>query len=153
VGRILGIAAVMAVLAAVAPGRFGGSDVERDGPLRWQSPARTSAIAGASEDHLLFGRVVNHSAKAIRLRASGVHIIDRDGHRLPTRAAFADGFVPGVMLSGYSAEMYGADATAQVGREIVLRTGAATPLSASFTAGAGARAAAIEYDGGRLTLR
>jgi hypothetical protein len=149
----VGIAAVMAVLAVVAPGRFGGGDVKPDGPLRWQSPARTSAIAGASDDHLLFGRVVNHSGKPIRLRAADVHILDRDGHRLPTRAAFADGFVPGVMLSGFSGEMYGADADAQIGSEILLRTGAATPLSASFTAGAGKRAAAIEYDGGRLTLR
>jgi hypothetical protein len=143
----------MAVLAALAPGAFGGKDAKPGGPLRWQSPARTSAIAGASDDHLLFGRVVNHSGKPIRLRATDVHIIDRDGHRLPTRAAFADGFVPGVMLSGFSGEMYGAAADAQVGSEILLRTGAATPLSASFTAGADTRAAAIEYDGGRLTLR
>jgi hypothetical protein len=143
----------MAVLAALAPGAFGGKDVKAGGPLRWQSPARTSAIAGASEDHLLFGRVVNHSGKPIHLRASDVHILDRDGNRLPTRAAFADGFVPGVMLSGFSGEMYGAAADAQVGSEIVLRTGAATPLSASFTAGGDKRAVAIEYDGGRLTLR
>jgi hypothetical protein len=149
----VGIAAVMALLAAVAPGAFGGKDVKPGGPLRWQSPARTSAVAGAAEDHLLFGRVVNHSAKPIKLRASDVHILDGDGHRLPTRAAFADGFVPGVMLSGFSGEMYGAAGDTQVGTEIVLRTGAATPLSASFTAGAGKRPAAIEYDGGRLTLR
>jgi hypothetical protein len=149
----VGIAAVMALLAAVAPGAFGGKDVKPGGPLRWQSPARTSAVAGAAEDHLLFGRVVNHSAKPIKLRASDVHILDDDGHRLPTRAAFADGFVPGVMLSGFSGEMYGAAGDTQVGNEIVLRTGAATPLSASFTAGAGKRPAAIEYDGGRLTLR
>jgi hypothetical protein len=143
----------MAVLAAVAPGAFGGKDVKPGGPLRWQSPARTSAIAGASDDHLLFGRVVNHSGKPIRLRASDVHILDRDGHRLPTRAAFADGFVPGVMLNGYGAEMYGADATAQVGQQVVLRTGQAAPLAASYSAGADERAIAIEYDGGRLKLR
>jgi hypothetical protein len=151
VGRIAGIAVVMAILAAVAPGRFGG-DAKHDGPLRWQAPARTSAIAGGSDDHLLFGRLVNHSGHAVRLRAADVHILDRDGHRMPTRAAFADGFVPGVMLSAYAGEMY-ADTDAQVGREIVLRTGGATPLSASFTAGAGRRAAAIEYDGGQLKLR
>jgi hypothetical protein len=149
----VGIAAVMAVLAAVAPGMVGGKDVKPGGPLRWQSPARTSAVAGAADDHLLFGRVVNHSAKPIKLRASDVHILDGAGHRLPTRAAFADGFVPGVMLSGFSGELYGAAGDTQVGGEVVLRTGAATPLSASFTAGAGKRAAAIEYDGGRLTLR
>ena len=148
----MGIVGVMAVLAVVAPGKFGHKAVKADGPLRWQSPARTSALAGGADDHLLFGRVVNHSGHAIRLRAADVHIVDRDGHRLPTRAAFADGFVPGVMLSGYGGEMYtGGDA--HVGTAIVLRTGAATPIAASFTAAGGHAAAAIEYDGGRLTLR
>jgi hypothetical protein len=155
VGRILGIGVVLAVIAAVAPGALSGKSAARsDGPLRWQAPARTRAVAGASDDHLLFGRVVNHGTKTIRLRAADVHLLDRDGHRLRTRAAFADGFVPGVMLSGYDAEMYGADAMAQVGREVVLKTGQAAPLAASYTsAGADQRAVAIEYDGGRLKLR
>jgi hypothetical protein len=143
----------MAILAAVAPGRFGGHDTKQDGPLRWQAPARTSAIAGAEGDHLLFGRVVNHSGHVLRLRAANVHVLDRDGDRLPTRAAFADGFVPGVMMSGFGDEMYGGGAADQVGREIVLRTGAAAPMSASFTTAGDARAVAIEYDGGRLTLK
>jgi hypothetical protein len=142
----------MAVLAVIAPGKFGHKSVKADGPLRWQSPARTSALAGGTDDHLLFGRVVNHSGRVIRLRAADVHILDRDGHRLPTRAAFADGFVPSVMISGAAGEMYGGG-DAQVGKQIVLNIGAATPIAASFTAGAGERAAAIEYDGGRLTLR
>ena len=142
----------MGILAAVAPGRFGGHDTKPGGPLRWQAPARTSAVAGATDDHLLFGRVVNHSDHAIRLRASDVHVLDKDGHRLPTRAAFADGFVPNVMLNGFSDDMYGGGA-AQVGRVIVLRTGAAAPVSASFTAGGDTRPVAIEYDGGRLALK
>jgi hypothetical protein len=150
----LGIGVVLAVMAAVAPGALGGKSATReDGPLRWQAPARTSQVAGTTSDHLLFGRVVNHGNRSIRLRAADVHLLDRDGHRLTTRAAFADGFVPGVMLSGYGAEMYGADATAQVGREVVLKTGQAAPLAASFTAGAGKSAVAIEYHGGRLQLK
>jgi hypothetical protein len=145
---------VLAVIAAVAPGALGGQSATRsDGPLRWQAPARTRALAGETGDHLLFGRIVNHGTKTIRLRASDVHLLGRDGHRLPTRAAFADGFVPGVMLNGYGAEMYGADATAQVGQQVVLRTGQAAPLAASYSAGADERAIAIEYDGGRLKLR
>jgi nitrous oxidase accessory protein NosD len=151
VGRIIGIAAVMAVLAAIAPGQFGGS-AKKDGPLRWQAPARTSQAVGGTGDHLLFGRVVNHSDRTLRLRAADVHVLDRDGHRLDTRAAFADGFVPGVTLSGYGAEMYGADAGSPVGRQIVLRTGQAAPLTASFTAGDGRRAAMIDYGPGRLKL-
>jgi hypothetical protein len=154
VGRILGIGAVLAVIAAVAPGALGGkSAASSDGPLRWQAPARTQPVAGTTGDHLLFGRVVNHGTKTIRLRAADVHLLGRDGKRLATRAAFADGFVPGVMLSGYGAEMYGADATAQVGREVVLRTGQAAPLAASYSAGGDERAVAIEYDGGRLKLK
>jgi hypothetical protein len=153
VGRILGIGVVLAVIAAVAPGALGGKSVAKsDGPLRWQAPARTRAVAGATGDHLLFGRVVNHGTKTIRLHAGDVHLLGRDGHRLPTRAAFADGFVPSVMLSGDDADIYGADAMAEVGREIVLKTGQAAPLAASYSAGADQRAVAIEYDGGRLKL-
>jgi hypothetical protein len=153
VGRIIGMAAVLALLAAIVPGRFGGnSAAKEEGPLRWQAPARTSAIAGSTSDHLLFGRVVNHSNHPIRLRAEDVHLIGRDGHRLRTNAAFADGFVPSVQLSGYGDEMYGASASGGVGRAVVLKTGQAAPLSASFTAGAGERAVAIEYHGGQLKL-
>ena len=153
-GRILGIGAVLAVVAAVAPGALGGgkSAARQDGPLRWQAPARTQAVAGTAGDHLLFGRVVNHGTKTIRLRADDVHLLGRDGHRLPTRAAFADGFVPGVMLSGYAAEMYGGG-DGHVGRAVVLKTGQGAPLAASFTAGADDRAVAIQYSGGTLRLK
>ena len=146
------MAAVLAVLAAIVPGRIGGGATKEDGPLRWQAPARTSAIAGTTGDHLLFGRVVNHSNRPIRLRAADVHLLGRDGHRLRTKAAFADGFVPSVQQDGYGGEMYGAAAAGGVGSEVVLKTGQAAPLSASFTAGDGDRAVAIEYDGGRLKL-
>jgi hypothetical protein len=147
------MAAVLAVLAAIVPGRIGGgaAAAKEEGPLRWQAPARTSAIAGTAGDHLLFGRLVNHGDRPLRLRAADVHLIGRDGHRLRTSAAFADGFVPSVQLNGYGNEMYGA-AAGGIGREVVLKTGQATPLSASFTAGAGETAVAIEYHGGRLKL-
>ena len=145
---------MLAVIAAVAPGALGGKSATRqDGPLRWQAPARTSQVAGTTGDHLLFGRVVNHGTKPIRLVAADVHLLDGKGHRLTTRAAFADGFVPGVMLSGYGGEMYGADGGGQVGREVVLKTGQAAPLAASFTAAGGERAVAIQYDGGTLQLK
>jgi hypothetical protein len=147
------MAAVLALIAAVVPGRFGEGAAKQDGPLRWQAPARTSALAGSAGDHLLFGRVVNHSNHPIRLRAADVHLVGGDGHRLRTNAAFADGFVPSVQLSGYGDELYGAPAAGGVGREVMLKTGQAVPLSASYTAAGGERAVAIEYDGGRLKLR
>jgi hypothetical protein len=151
VGRVFGIAAVMAVLAVLAPGRFGGHAAKPGGPLRWEAPARTSTVGQTPSDHLLFGRVVNHSGKTIRLRAAKVHVLDAKGHRLQTRAAFADGFVPGVMLSGYG-ELY-ADPSVAVGREVVLRTGQAAPISASYRAPGGRRAAMLDYGAGRLRLR
>jgi hypothetical protein len=151
VGRIFGIVAVMAVLAVVAPGRFGGHADKPGGPLRWQSPARTSTVGQTTSDHLLFGRVVNHSRKTIRLRATQVHVLDAKGHRLQTRAAFADGFVPGIMLSG-DGEMYGGPSVA-VGGAIVLRTGQAAPVSASYRVAGGQRAAMLDYGAGRLAVR
>src|SRR5919202_6902687 len=138
----------MAVLAVLAPGRFGGHAAKPGGPLRWQAPARTSAVGQSTADHLLFGRVVNHSGKTIRLRAADVHVLDAKGRRLKTRAAFADGFVPGVMLNGYG-ELYGSDPSVAVGREVVLRTGQAAPISASYSAPAGERAAMVDYGAGR----
>jgi hypothetical protein len=151
-GRIFGIAVVMAVLAVVAPGRFGGHAATHGGPLRWQTPARMSTVGETPGDHLLFGRVVNHSDRTIRLRAADVHVLDAKGRRLKTRAAFADGFVPGVMLNGYG-ELYASDPSVAVGREVVLRTGQAAPISASYSAPAGERAAMVDYGAGRLRLR
>jgi hypothetical protein len=151
VGRIFGIVAVMAVLAVLAPSRFGGHTAKPGGPLGWQSPARTATVGQTPTDHLLFGRVVNHSGTTIRLRAAQVHVLDATGHRLQTRAAFADGFVPGVMLSG-SSGLY-ADPSIAVGREVVLRTGQAAPISASYSAPGGRRAAMLDYGTGRLVLR
>ena len=149
-GRIFGIAAVMTVLAVLVPGRFGGHVAKPGGPLRWQAPARTSQV-GMGGDHLLFGRVVNHSERTVRLRAADVHVLDATGRRLRTRTAFADGFVPAIMLNGYG-ELYGGAAT-PVGREVVLRTGQAAPISASYAAGPGQRAAALDYGAGRLVIR
>ena len=56
------------------------------------------------------------------------------------------------MLSGYG-ELYGGEAPVTVGREVVLRTGQAAPISASYSAGAGQRAAVLDYGAGRLALR
>jgi len=139
----------MAVLALVAPGRFGGH-AKPGGPLRWQSPARTSTVGQTPSDHLLFGRVVNHSGKTIRLRAAQVHVLDAKGRRLTTRAAFADGFVPSVMLSGSAGQYAAAD---PVGEDVVLRTGQAAPISASYSTPGGKRAAMLDYGAGRLRLR
>jgi hypothetical protein len=149
-GRITGIVVVTAILAVLAPGRFGGGP---EGPLKWDAAPRTSVLGSAADDRLLFGHVVNRSKKAARLRAADVHVLDGDGDRLPASAAFADGFVPGVTLRGMDAEMFGAvEASADVGGEVVLEPGQSAPLSVSFTAASGAHAAAIDYCGGRLKL-
>jgi len=160
-GRITGIVVVTAVLAVIAPGRFGGGSHEEKGPLRWQAPPRMSVLGMSPDDRLLFGHVVNHSGKRARLRAADVHVLDSDGDALPGSAAFADGFVPGVTLRGYDTELFGAAADAGMGagggaglgREVVLAPGDSAPLSVSFTASGGHRAAAIEYSGGTLKLK
>jgi hypothetical protein len=152
-GRIAGVAVVMAVLAAVAPGRFGGGD-DGGAALRWDGRPRVSAMAGAPGDQLLFGRVVNRSREPVRLRAADVHVLDRDGDDLHTSAAFSDGYVAAVSLRGYGSELYAGDAAAgAVGQEVVLAPGASAPLSASFTVGGGAAApAAVAVGKRRLAL-
>jgi hypothetical protein len=150
-GRIAGIVVVTAVLAVIAPGRFGG---HHDGPLRWVGAPRTSAMGATPGDRLLFGQVVNRSDHAARLRAADVHVLDSKGAALPASAAFADGFVPGVSLRGYGTELFAdSGAGGQVGREIVLAPGQRAPLSVSFTTREDHGATSIEYDGGRLTLK
>jgi hypothetical protein len=152
-GRIAGIVVVTAMLAVIAPGRFGGGDKE-SGPLRWETAPRMSVLGATPGDRLLFGHVVNRSDQRARLRAADVRILDSDGDKLPGSAAFADGFVPGVTLRGYDAEMFGAgEFGTPVGDEVVLAPGQSAPLSVSFTAGSGHRAATIEYGGGRLKLQ
>jgi hypothetical protein len=150
-GRIAGIVVVTALLAVIAPGRFGG---HHDGPLRWAGAPRTSALGTAAADRLLFGRVVNRSGDRARLRAADVRVLDSRGNALPGSAAFADGFVPGVTLRGSGTELFlASDGGADVGREIVLAPGQSAPLSVSFTTGEGHSASAIDYGGGRLTLK
>ena len=149
-GRIGGIVIVTAVLAAIAPGMVSGHKAT---PLRWEGAPRMTTMAGTVGDRLLFGHVVNHSDRRVKLRAAEVHVLDADGDELRTSAAYADGFVPGVTLRGYESDLYGADEeTATVGREIALAPGASAPLSISFSAPDGERASAIEYGGGRLKL-
>jgi len=116
-GRIGGIVIVTAVLAAIAPGMV--SEQHKAAPLRWDGAPRMTTMAGTVGDRLLFGHVVNHSDRRVKLRAAEVHVLDADGDELRTSAAYADGFVPGVTLRGYESDLYGADeGTATVGREI-----------------------------------
>jgi hypothetical protein len=150
-GRIAGIVVVTAVLAVLAPGRFGG---HHDGTLRWDGAPRTSALGMDAGAQLLFGHVVNRSGHPARLRAADVRVVDSRGKRLPGTAAFADGFVPGVALLGSGTEVFDESATGTgVGREVVLAPGQRAPLSVSFTAADGDRATAIDYGEGRLKLK
>src|SRR3954451_11541658 len=146
-GRIAGIVVVTAVLAVLAPGRFGG---HRAGPLRWDGAPRTSALGMSSGARLLFGHVVNRSDRVARLRAADVHVLDSHGRRLPGRAAVAAGFLPGGALPrpGREALTAGADGAA-VGGAVVPAPVRRAPLSVSFTTGAGVHATAIGYGGGR----
>src|SRR3954468_14345979 len=102
-GRIVGIVAVTAVLAVLAPGRFGGHHA---GALRWDGAPRTAALGATRGAELVFGHVVNRSGHAARLRAADVHVVDARGNRIPGSAAYADGFVAGVALRGSGSEVF-----------------------------------------------
>jgi hypothetical protein len=145
---------VTAVLAAVAPGRFGGEDAGR-GPLRWDGAPRAATVAGTQDDRLLFAHVVNTSNHVVRLRAADVRVEDEDGDDLRTSAAYADGFVAGVSLRGHGDELYpGEAASGEPGQIIALRPGQSAPLSVSFTLeDGGSGAAGVDYGEGTLALQ
>ncbi|MEA2319265.1 MAG: hypothetical protein QOD44_3454 [Solirubrobacteraceae bacterium] len=152
-GRLAGIVAVTAILAAMGPARVGGHKAE-PGPLRWDGAPRASAIAGGGGDRLLFGHVVNRSDHVMRLRSADVHVRDGDGDELRTSAAYADGFIAGVTLRGYGDEIYSGDAASTgPGSEVALRPGEAAPLTVSFTVAPGdGRPVAVDYGDGTLAL-
>jgi hypothetical protein len=140
------------VILVVAALGSAGCGSER--ALRWQEAPRTQAAAGQAGAHLLFGTVVNRTAKALALKADDVRVVDGDGRRLPSAAGFSDGFLPSVVLRGYGTEMF-ASAAVGAGRGASTRLvpGGRAPLSVSWTVpGDGAPAAAVEVGGTRLAL-
>jgi hypothetical protein len=137
---VCALAVTLAVIAGGVGCGGGGASVA------WKDKPRAGAVEGGQ---MLFGTVVNRSAKPLRLRAGDVHVLDRGGHALPSAAAFSGGYLAGVALRGFGSEMF-ASATggASTGTSAVLAPRATVPLSVSWKGSA----AAVEVAGTRLPV-
>jgi hypothetical protein len=136
---VCALAVALAVLAG-GVGCGGGADVA------WKGKPRSGPVEGGQ---MLFGTIVNHSAKPLALRASDVHVLDRSGRELSSAAAFSGGYNAGIALRGFGAEMFAsASAGASDGARVVMGPGASAPLSVSWQG----KAAAVEVAGARLKL-
>jgi hypothetical protein len=123
-GRLVCALAATFVVAVGGAG-CGGAEV-----VGWKGHPRSGPVEGGQ---MLFGTVVNRSSKALSLRAAQVKVIDRNGHVLPSAAAFAGGYNASIALRGFGAEMFAsAAADASTGARAVLAPGAAAPLSVSW---------------------
>jgi hypothetical protein len=137
---VCALGVTLAVLAGSA-GCGGGS-----ASVAWKGHPRSGPIEGGQ---MLFGTLVNHSARPLQLRAGDVRVLDRSGRELSAAAAFSGGYNAGIALRGFGAEMFAA-AMPSAGDEakVALAPGATVPLSVSWKG----EAAVVEVAGARLTL-
>jgi hypothetical protein len=136
---VYALAVTLAVLAG-GVGCGGSADVA------WKGHPRSGPIEGGE---MLFGTLVNQSARPLQLRAADVRVLDRGGRELSSAAAFSGGYNAGIALRGFGAEMF---ASATVGEndgaKVALGPGATSPLSLSWKG----EAAVVEVGGARLKL-
>ena len=139
-GRSVCALAVALAVMAGGVGCGGGANVA------WKGKPRSGPIEGGE---MLFGTLVNRSARPLRLRAADVHVLDRSGHELSAAAAFSGGYNAGIALRGFGAEMF-ASATpgAGDGAKVAVAPGATVPLSVSWKGAA----TVVEVAGARLKL-
>ena len=123
----LAIAALAAFAVGIASGQSGDP-----GPMRWVGAPRTGA---AGDGQALYGTVVNHSAKPVRLRSKDIRVVDGDGKTLPSMSAFDGGYIPAY--------------AGPTDREVVLRPGQREPLSLTWTGGDGAQ---VKVGGSSLSI-
>jgi hypothetical protein len=137
---VCALAVALAVLAGSA-GCGGGS-----ASVAWKGRPRSGPVEGGQ---MLFGTLVNRSARPLALRAADVRVLDRSGHELSAAAAFSGGYNAGIALHGFGTEMFAA-AMPGVGdgARVDLAPRATVPLSVSWTGAA----AAVEVAGAQLTL-
>jgi hypothetical protein len=121
------VACVLAVCLAAAAG---GAGCGGSHAVAWQGQPRSGAIEGGQ---MLFGRLVNRSHRPLTLRAAQVRVVDGSGHALPSAAAFAAGYNPGIALRGFGAEMFAlSGGDPGTGSRAVVAPGATVPLSVSW---------------------
>ncbi len=134
----------LAVTVAVLAGSAGCGGAPAS--VAWKGRPRSGPVAGGE---MLFGTLVNRSARPLALRAADVRVLDAGGHQLPAAAAFSGGYNAGIALRGFGAEMFAAAMPgAGDGSKVDLAPRATVPLSVSWKGAA----AAVEVAGARLTL-
>jgi hypothetical protein len=139
-GRLVCALAVTLVVLVGGAGCGGGASVA------WKGHPRSGPVEGGQ---MLFGTLVNRSARPLALRAADVRVLDRHGRALPAAAAFAGGYNAGIALRGFGTEMFAAATPgAGDGATVSIAAGAAAPLSVSWKGDA----AVVEVAGARLTL-
>ena len=114
--------------------------------VAWKEHPRSGPVEGGE---MLFGTLVNRSARPLQLRAADVRVLDRNGHRLSAAAAFTGGYNAAIALRGFGSEMFAAAAVGVGdGAKAVVAPRATVPLSVSWKG----EAAVVEVAGTRLTL-
>jgi hypothetical protein len=140
-GRSVCALAVALVVLAGGAGCGGGT-----ASVAWKGQPRSGPVEGGE---MLFGTVVNRSARPLQLRGADVRVLDRSGRELPAAAAFSGGYNAGIALRGFATEMFAAATpSAGDGAKVALAPGATVPLSVSWKGAA----VAVEVAGARLTL-
>ena len=137
---VCALAVALAVLAG-GVGCGGGA-----ASVAWKGQPRSGPIEGGQ---MLFGTLVNRSARPLALRAADVRVLDLRGRELPAAAAFSGGYNAGIALRGFGAEMFAAAMpSAGDGANVDLAPRATVPLSVSWNGAA----VVVEVAGARLTL-
>ena len=135
---------VLAVSFAVVVGGVGCGG--GGAPVAWKGHPRSGPVEGGQ---MMFGTLLNRSARPLQLRAADVRVLDRNGRPLSTAAAFTGGYNAGIALRGFGTEMFAAAAVgAGDGAKVVMAPRATAPLSVSWHG----EAAVVEVAGTRLTL-
>jgi hypothetical protein len=137
---VCALAITLAVLAGGAGCGGGAANVAWKGQPRW------GPVEGGQ---MLFGTLVNRSARPLQLRAADVRVLDRNGRELSAAAAFSGGYNAGIALRGFGAEMFAAAMPgAGDGSKVDLAPRATVPLSVSWKGDADS----IEVGGAHLKL-
>jgi hypothetical protein len=141
-GRSVCALAVAHAVLAVSAGCGGGA-----ANVAWKGQPRSGPVEGGQ---MLFGTLVNRSARPLQLRATDVRVLDRSGRELSAAAAFSGGYDAGIALRGFGTEMFAAaKPSAGDGAKAALAPGATIPLSVSWKG----EAVVVEVAGARLTLQ
>ncbi|MGI8631165.1 MAG: hypothetical protein ACR2NA_01250 [Solirubrobacterales bacterium] len=140
-------AITVAAVAWLVLGASSGSQVAWSGETTVIKPERLP------NDRIATGKARNAGDEEISLRSDDVTVVARSGARLPTSAAFLQGFAHGIWPTTLSPTAGSMATNIRLGRVAVLKPGDAAPLTVSWTRRDGEIADHIELgDGETLPL-